>query len=68
MKDATNQADCLDRARMHEQLAATTDDGPARVMHQAMAAEYRRRAEEIGAGPMPPQAQRPILEMAATLG
>lgn len=37
------------RAEMHEQLAAATDDIPARKMHQAMAAEYRRKAEEAGA-------------------
>jgi len=37
----------LERAAMHEQLAATTDDAPARKMHLAMAAEYRRRAEEV---------------------
>ncbi|EQB10994.1 hypothetical protein L288_03615 [Sphingobium quisquiliarum P25] len=29
---------------MHEQLAATTADPYARTMHQAMAAEFRRRA------------------------
>jgi hypothetical protein len=68
MTDATNKVDCLDRARMHEQLAATTDDRPARIMHQAMAAEYRRRAGELGAETMPPPAQRPTLEMTATVG
>ncbi|MBB4641912.1 hypothetical protein [Rhizorhapis suberifaciens] len=39
----------LERAEMHEQLAAGTDDLPARKMHLAMAAEYRRKAAEIGA-------------------
>ncbi len=67
MSDATNKADCLDRARMHDQLASATDDGPARVMHQAMAAEYRRRAGGLEAESMPPPVQRPILEIAATL-
>lgn len=38
----------LERAEMHEQLAAGTEDIPARKMHQAMAAEYRRKAAEIG--------------------
>lgn len=33
------------RAEMHEQLAAATSDEPARKMHLAMAAEYRRKAE-----------------------
>ena len=36
------------RAEMHEQLAATTSDEPARKMHLAMAAEYRRKAEAAG--------------------
>lgn len=39
----------LERAEMHEQLAAGTEDIPARKMHQAMAAEYRRKAAEAGA-------------------
>ena len=33
-----------ERADMHETLAQTTSDPLARKMHQAMAAEYRRRA------------------------
>lgn len=37
----------IERAEMHEQLAAGTDDVPARKMHMAMAAEYRRKAAEI---------------------
>ena len=36
----------LERAEMHEQLAAATSDVPARKMHLAMAAEYRRKASE----------------------
>lgn len=35
------------RADMHEQLAASTNDLPARKMHLAMAAEYRRRAKAL---------------------
>jgi hypothetical protein len=38
----------LARAEMHEQLAAATDDIPARKMHLAMAAEYRRKAGDAG--------------------
>jgi predicted O-methyltransferase YrrM len=53
---------------MHDRLASTTEDGPARVMHQAMAAEFRRRASELGTGTMPPPAQGPLLEMVATIG
>jgi len=44
MMDADGSIDYLERAAMHEQLAANTSDVPARKMHQAMAAEYRRRA------------------------
>lgn len=39
----------LERAEMHDQLAASTEDIPARKMHQSMAAEYRRKAAEAGA-------------------
>ena len=39
----------IERAEMHEQLAASTDDIPARKMHLSMAAEYRRKAAEVGA-------------------
>ena len=39
----------LERAEMHEQLAASTEDVPARKMHLSMAAEYRRKAAEAGA-------------------
>ncbi|MDF0541667.1 hypothetical protein PX699_04900 [Sphingobium sp. H39-3-25] len=45
MTNALTAAECLERARMHEQLAVTTADSSARMMHQAMAAEFRRRAE-----------------------
>ena len=66
MTHADNTADCLERARMHDRLASTTEDGPARMMHQAMAAEFRRRAAELGSNTIPPPAQGPILEMVAT--
>jgi len=46
-----NDADVYaERAEMHEQLAAATSDTPARKMHLAMAAEYRRKSSELGAG------------------
>jgi len=53
---------------MHDHLASATEDGPARVMHHAMAAEFRRRAEEQGAGAIPQPVQRPISEMTAAIG
>lgn len=46
MFDSPDAEAYIERAVMHEQLAATTADAPARKMHQAMAAEYRRKAEE----------------------
>lgn len=42
-----HRSDCLERARMHDRLAASTNDTAARQMHQAMAAEFRRRAEQL---------------------
>jgi hypothetical protein len=53
MFDSPDAERFLERAQMHEQLAATTADAPARKMHQAMAAEYRRKAQEAK-GPMLP--------------
>jgi hypothetical protein len=50
MMDADGSIDNLERAAMHEQLAANTSDPPARKMHQAMAAEYRRRAAATDGG------------------
>jgi hypothetical protein len=47
MIDNEAASDLLERAAMHEQLAATTHDPPARRMHLAMAAEYRRKAAEL---------------------
>ncbi|SNS12957.1 hypothetical protein SAMN06295912_101476 [Sphingomonas laterariae] len=62
-KDPT---ELLERAEMHEQLAAATDDGPARKMHQAMAAEYRRRAAEAGnVQIIPPAGSDPIIRLSA---
>ena len=44
MFGTNNQSADLERAEMHEKLANATADLPARKMHMAMAAEYRRRA------------------------
>lgn len=49
MFESDDVARYLERAEMHDQLAAATSDIPARKMHQAMAAEYRRKAAEAGA-------------------
>ena len=46
MFDAPQAQDYYNRAEMHEQLAHSTGDLPARKMHLAMAAEFRRRASE----------------------
>lgn len=54
MMDADGSIDYLERAAMHEQLAANTSDIPARKMHQAMAAEYRRRAAAESSMPTMP--------------
>jgi len=48
MFDTPDAADYAERAEMHERLAATTGDPAARQMHHAMAAEFRRRARELG--------------------
>lgn len=61
MTSALTSAECLERARMHEQLADTTDDASARIMHHAMAAEFRRRAQMGGADAR--EANRPIMEL-----
>ena len=50
MLDTDDATGYLERAEMHEQLAAATSDLPARKMHLAMAAEYRRKASEAGEG------------------
>lgn len=49
MFDSPDAEVYIERAEMHEQLAAATADIPARKMHQAMAAEYRRKAKEANA-------------------
>ncbi|HKT75141.1 MAG TPA: hypothetical protein VJQ78_00295 [Sphingobium sp.] len=68
MTHALTAKECLERARMHEQLAATTADASARMMHQAMAAEFRRRAEMGSMEVMPPPVSRPMAELARSVG
>ena len=46
MYDSPDAEAYIERAEMHEQLAATTADVQARKMHQSMAEAYRRKAEE----------------------
>lgn len=46
MFNTNSQTEYLQRAEMHDKLAAATADPLARKMHLAMAAEYRRRAAE----------------------
>ncbi len=50
MYESADETAYLERAEMHEQLASATADEPARKMHQAMAAEYRRKAAAVGMG------------------
>lgn len=54
MTNSDIRTDCLERARMHDRLATSTNDAAAQQMHQAMAAEYRRRAAQADAEAMPP--------------
>ena len=67
MTYVTDASDYLERARMHEQLASTTEDGQARAMHQAMAAEFRRRAQSGGIEPMAVRTEQPVMELTATI-
>ncbi len=61
-------AELLARAEMHEQLAAATDDIPARKMHHAMAAEYRRRAADSGIiSEISPARASPVLKLSVAL-
>lgn len=46
MFDTPDAEAYIERATMHEQLAATTADDQARKMHQSMAEAYRRKADE----------------------
>ncbi|WP_066516312.1 hypothetical protein [Sphingobium cloacae] len=62
MTDALTPQECLDRAKMHERLASTTADASARVMHQAMASEFRRRAQ-AGASSPAQASGGPVVEM-----
>lgn len=69
MAHSEAQAHCLEQAQMHDRLAATTNDPAARQMHQAMAAEFRRRASQYGDEGMPQQQSRgSMLEMYSAPG
>ena len=61
---SADQPDYAERARMHDRLAASTDDPAARQMHQAMAAEFRRRSRQ-SAGDEQPRQPRPLMELPA---
>ena len=64
MFNAKSHEECLERAGMHEQLADATEDVLARKMHQAMAAEYRRKATEDGSLSIaPPSTTDPVLKI-----
>ncbi|HKY81287.1 MAG TPA: hypothetical protein VJM09_07410 [Sphingobium sp.] len=63
MTHALNTQECLERARMHEQLAATTADPSARLMHKAMAAEFKRRAELGTAEMVRHVVHKPMMEL-----
>jgi hypothetical protein len=66
MANTVSPADCLERARMHDRLANATEDAPARTMHQAMAAEFRRRAADFMDSGMPmPMTTGPLVELVA---
>lgn len=68
MTNALTREECLERAKMHEQLAATTADVHARMMHHAMAAEFRRRAESGAADDGIRQAvNRPVMELVSNV-
>ncbi len=47
MKNGLSSSEYIKRADMHETLAQATGDEAARAMHRAMAAEYRRQAQNI---------------------
>ena len=68
MTNALSAQECLERARMHEQLAATTADPYARTMHQAMAAEFRRRAVVGSFDAARPIINKPMAEMYSPVG
>lgn len=67
MADWDKRAEYLERAKMHERLAESTKDSAARQMHQAMATEFRRRADQSEAEDMPPPPSAPRLELHAIM-
>lgn len=68
MENVLSSAEYLERAAMHDGLAEATADGQARQMHRAMAAEYRRRADEVCDGMTPLPGRGPVLEVAVSVG
>jgi hypothetical protein len=69
MFSTDDQAYYLERAEMHEKLAEATNDLPARKVHQAMAAEYRRKAKalDIGADQAAPSSHDSALKLDAAI-
>jgi hypothetical protein len=63
MTNALTREECLERAHMHDQLATATADASARMMHQAMAAEFRRRAETASVHGIMQAPNRPVAEL-----
>lgn len=68
MFDTPDAADYAERAEMHERLAATTGDPAARQMHLAMAAEFRRRARELGTVEIATPQPGPRIQLSAAAG
>ena len=68
MFSSEDSAIYIERAEMHEQLASATGDIPARKMHLAMAAEYRRKAGEAGAIQVPQAQNAQIMKLNVAVG
>lgn len=69
MENALSSAEYRERAEMHDCLAGSTADSEARRMHRAMAAEYRRRADEADAASLGViRSGGGMLEMAVSAG
>jgi hypothetical protein len=69
MESNLSSADYRQRAEMHDGLADTTADPEARKMHRAMAAAYRRKAEQHDVGVDERTIARgPVLEAAIPVG
>jgi hypothetical protein len=68
MFDTPDAADYAERAEMHMRLAESTRDPAARQMHLAMAAEFRRRARELGAIEIVSSQPGPRIELNVAVG